>query len=319
MISEEEIRKNIGNAIKDTDFEGLGEKYTGKVRDNYTDRANNKRVIVVTDRISAFDVVLGTVPFKGQVLNQLAEYWFEETKDIAPSHFISAPDPNIMVVDLCKPFPVEVIVRAYITGSLWREYEKGEDNYGLGLPADMKKDQKFDKPILTPSTKAETGHDMPMKREDVIRLVPEEKYRQMEKTALDLFRKGSEIAAERGLILVDTKYEFGETADGRIVLIDEIHTPDSSRYWIKESYEKLFSAGESQKMLDKEYVRQWLITEKNYKGDGDAPEIDEEVLVNAARKYIEVYEIITGKEFKPAEGNPSERMKENLIKEGFAL
>ena len=243
MISNETIKNNINNTIKETEFSSLGERYKGKVRDNYTDKASQKRIIVVTDRISAFDVVLGTIPFKGQVLNQLAEFWFNETKDIAASHFLESPDSNVMIVTLCKPFPVEVIVRQYLTGSLWREYEKGEDNYGLGLPAGMKKDQKFDNVIITPSTKADEGHDMPMKREDVIKLVPEEKYAKMEETALKLFAMGSEVAASRSLILVDTKYEFGETKDGEILVIDEIHTPDSSRYWIKESYNELFEKG----------------------------------------------------------------------------
>ena len=311
MISEDAIRKNVNNTVKETDFPELGEKYTGKVRDNYTDDANSIRTIIATDRISAFDVVLGTIPFKGQVLNQLAADWFEKTKDVAKSHFIESPDPNVMVVQLCKPFPIEVIVRKYITGSLWREYEKGEDNYGLSLPAGMKKDQKFPKPIITPSTKAEEGHDMPMKREDVLKIIPEEKYKQMEETALKLFEAGTEISANRGLILVDTKYEFGENKDGEILLIDEIHTPDSSRYWMKGSYEELFEKGEPQRMLDKEYVRQWLI-ERGYMGDGEPPELSEEVIVTAAKKYVELYELITQKEFKVMEGDVKERIKANV-------
>lgn len=316
MIDDEVIKNNINNTIKETDFPGLGKKYVGKVRDNYT--AGNTRVIVVSDRISAFDVVLGTIPFKGQVLNQLTSYWFEETKDVAANHFIESPDPNIMVVRLCKPFPVEVIVRNYITGSLWREYEKGQDNYGLGLPAGMKKDHKFEQLIITPSTKADEGHDMPMKREDVLKLIPEEKYAKMEETALRLFKRGSEIAAKQGLILVDTKYEFGESADGEILLIDEIHTPDSSRYWIKESYEELYGKGQPQQMLDKEYVRQWLI-QRGYMGDGQPPKFSEEVIVTAAKKYIELYELITGKEFQVVERNVDERMRTNLINKGFKV
>jgi len=319
MLSEEVIRKNINNTIKETDFPMLGEKYRGKVRDNYTDKSSGRRVIVVTDRISAFDVVLGTVPFKGQILNQLAAFWFNETKDVAASHFISSPDPNVMVVKLCKPFPVEVVVRNYLTGSLWRECEKGQDNYGLNLPAGMKKDQKFDFPIITPSTKADSGHDMPMKRKDVLKIVPEEAYAKMEEMALKLFKRGSEIASERGLILVDTKYEFGEASDGEILVIDEIHTPDSSRFWIKESYERLLGKGKEQQMLDKEYVRQWLIKEKNYMGDGPAPEIDDDVKVKAARKYIEVYELITGKQFEAVKGDAEARMRESLIKSGLKV
>jgi len=319
MISEEVIRKNINNTIKETNFTGLGEKYKGKVRDNYTDESSGKRVIVVTDRISAFDVVLGTIPFKGQVLNQMAAFWFEQTKDVAASHFIESPDPNVMLVRLCKPFPVEVIVRNYITGSLWREYEKGQDNYGLNLPSGMSKDQKFASLIITPSTKATSGHDMPMKREDVLKLIPEEKYAKMEEAALKLFAKGSEVASNQGLILVDTKYEFGETPDGEILVIDEIHTPDSSRYWIEKSYGELFSQGKPQQMLDKEYIRQWLINGKNYMGNGESPEIDEEVKVTAAKKYIEVYERVTGKHFEVAEGNVEERIRKNLINRGFKV
>ncbi len=314
MISDETIRANIGNTLKETNFTGLGEKYIGKVRDNYTDEDKQRRIIIVTDRVSAFDVVLGTIPFKGQVLNQLAEYWFEETKDVAKSHLIESPDPNVMIVKLCKPFPVELIVRRYITGSLWREYEKGQDNYGLGLPSGMKKDQKLEKPILTPSTKASAGHDLPLKREDVLKMIDEEKYAKMEETALKLFEKGTEIAAKRGLILVDTKYEFGETKAGEILVIDEIHTPDSSRYWIKDGYEERQAKGEEQKMLDKEYVRQWLIKERNYMGNGPAPKIDEEVIVAAARKYVELYELLTGREFKASEGNAEKRIMQNLIK-----
>ncbi len=313
MISDETIRANIGNTIKETNFTWLGKKYKGKVRDNYTDEKSQRRIIIATDRLSAFDVVLGTIPFKGQVLNQLAEYWFDETKETAPSHFIESPDPNVMIARLCKPFPVELIVRRYITGSLWREYEKGQDNYGLRLPEGMKKDQKLEKPMLTPSTKASEGHDMPLKREGALKLIPEWKYAKMEKMALKLFEKGTEIAGKRGLILVDTKYEFGETKEGEILVIDEIHTPDSSRYWIKEGYEERLRKGEEQKMLDKEYVRQWLIKEKNYMGNGPSPKIDEDVIVTAARKYIELYEQVTGKDFKVIGGNAEERIMKSLI------
>ncbi len=313
MISDETIRANIGNTIRETNFAWLGERYKGKVRDNYTDEKSQRRTIIATDRISAFDVVLGTIPFKGQVLNQLAEYWFEETKGVAPSHFIESPDPNVMIAKLCKPFPAEVVVRQYLTGSLWREYEKGQDNYGLRLPKGMKKDQKLPKPIITPSTKASEGHDMPLKREGVLKLIPRGKYEKMEKMALKLFEKGTEIAGKRGLILVDTKYEFGETKEGEILVIDEIHTPDSSRYWIKACYEERFRKEEEQKMLDKEYIRQWLIREKNYMGNGPAPKIDEDVIVAAARKYIELYELITGNDFRIIEGKAEERIMKSLI------
>ncbi len=316
-MNEELIRKNINNTIKEADFT-LGDKYRGKVRDNYTLEDKQERVIIVTDRISAFDVVLDTIPFKGQVLNQLATYWFEETKDVAKSHFKSSPDPNVMVVTLCKPYPVEVIVRGYITGSLWREYQKGEDNYGLNLPAGLKPDQKFDEPILTPSTKADEGHDLPMTREKVVELIGEETYKKMEDTAIALFKRGQEIAAKRGLILVDTKYEFGQTKDGEILLIDEIHTPDSSRYWIADEYEEHFKKGEKQHMLDKEFLRQWLI-EHNYMGEGEPPTLTQEIKVAVAQKYIELYELITGKKFEITEGDVHDRVRKNLIKAGYEV
>ena len=318
MISEAHIKSHIRHTIEKTNFEILGARYQGKVRDNYTDYTNNTRIIIATDRISAFDRVMGVVPYKGQVLNQLATYWFEETADVAPSHFISSPDPNITVAKLCTPFPIEVIVRNYITGSLWREYERGEDNYGLQLAPHMQREQKFDQPIITPSTKAESGHDMPMKRQEVTKLVPEEKYQQIEKMALELFARGSSIAAERGLLLVDTKYEFGETVDGDIVVIDEIHTPDSSRYWMSEGYAERFQAGKPQRMLDKEYIRQWLI-ERNYTGQGDPPPIEEMVIVQAALKYIELYTMLTGQEFSATTGDIEARMRTNLTNNGFQI
>lgn len=316
MINDEQIKNNLNNTIEETNFSELGEKYTGKVRENYM--SNGKRIMITTDRISAFDVILGTIPFKGQVLNQIAAYWFEQTKDVAPNHIIEIPDPNVMVVKDCKPFPVEVIVRGYITGSAWRDYEKGNLISGIKLPDGLKKDQKFDEPILTPSTKAEVGHDMPISREEIMeKLVEPEKYKKIEQYAMALFKKGTQLAAQRGLILVDTKYEFGETQDGEIVVIDEIHTPDSSRYWIADEYEKRFANSEEQKMLDKEFIRQWLIKEKNFMGDGQAPEIDESVKIEAAKRYIETYELMTGEEFKVEEGDVNERIKKNLSAGGY--
>jgi phosphoribosylaminoimidazole-succinocarboxamide synthase len=315
MIPEESIRNNIDNTIADTDFSPLGKKYTGKVRDMYT--LGDKIVIIVTDRISAFDKVLGTIPFKGQVLNQIAAYWFEATKDIVPNHVVSVVDPNVMVVRMCTPFPIEMIVRGYITGSLWRAYEKGEDPYGLSLPAGLKKDQKLDAPLLTPSTKASEGHDLPLTRDAAVRIVGEGKYAEIERMALALYARGSEISLGRGLILVDTKYEFGE-AEGKVLVIDEIHTPDSSRYWIADGYDELFGAGKSQQMLDKEYVRQWLM-ERGFMGDGEIPRLPEEVVVTAARKYIELYEQVTGKQFVIIDGNVQQRIKENLINKGYSV
>lgn len=306
MLSGEEIKKQLAKTLKKTDFK-TGSKYQGKVRDNYT--IGNRRIIISTDRISAFDVVLDTIPFKGQVLNQLAEFWFRKTASVA-SHFIESPDPNVMVAKLCRPFPVEVVVRGYITGSLWREYKKGQDNYGLNLPKGMKKDQKLEAPVITPSTKAAKGHDMPLKREDVLKLMPEKTYSKIEKIALRLFARGSEIAARRGLMLVDTKYEFGMFGD-EVLVIDEIHTPDSSRFWIKDTYDELFARSAPQQMLDKEYVRQWLAS-NGFTGNGTPPKIPDEVKIEAAKRYIELYELVTGMEFIASAENASERIRNNL-------
>lgn len=307
MLSAEAIKNQLGRTLKKTDFK-TGKRYQGKVRDNYT--IGNRRIIVSTDRISAFDVVLDTIPFKGQVLNQLAGFWFSKTEGAAKSHYIESPDPNVMIAKLCRPFPVEVVVRGYITGSLWREYEKRQDNYGLNLPKGMKKDQKFEAPVITPSTKATEGHDMPLKRNDVLKLVPEKTYSEIEKMALRLFAKGREIAARRGLILVDTKYEFGIFGD-EVLVIDEIHTPDSSRFWIKSTYDELFSRSAPQQMLDKEYVRQWLAS-NGFTGSGTPPKIPDEVRIEAAKRYIELYELVTGTEFIASDENMPERIRNNL-------
>jgi len=242
-------------------FEGgdLGEHYKGKVREIFY--MDDEIIMVTTDRVSAFDHVLGTIPFKGQILTEIANFWFEKTKHIAPNHIISSPDPQVLVARKAKTLPVEVIVRGYITGSLWREYEQGiNGQYGFLLPEGLKKDQKFNTPILTPSTKAEYGlHDEPIARKDIISgLVDEKIYAQAEVYALKLFAAGQEWASKQGLILVDTKYEFG-MVDDELIVIDEIHTPDSSRYWIASEYEKRFNERKNQNMLDKENIRQWLI------------------------------------------------------------
>jgi phosphoribosylaminoimidazole-succinocarboxamide synthase len=304
MMDEKIIRNQIGRTLAKTNYD-FGERYQGKVRDNYT--KGGKRIIISTDRVSAFDVVLDTIPFKGQVLNQIAEFWFTKTKNVAENHVIDVPDPNIMVVKLCKPFPVEVIVRGYITGSLWREYEKNQDNYGLNLPANLKKDQKLDEPIITPSTKAAEGHDMPMKKNEVLKIIPEEIYSNIEKMALSLYKEGVNLSGRQGLILVDTKYEFGMSPDGKILVIDEVHTPDSSRFWIKDKYQELFNKGKSQQMLDKEYIRQWLFSQ-GFTGEGNHPIITEEVKIEAAKRYIELYELMTGMRFEPSDGDIEERI-----------
>ena len=299
-------------------FEGgdLGERYKGKVRENFY--MGDEIIMVTTDRVSAFDHVLGTIPFKGQILTEIANFWFEKTKHIAPNHIISSPDPQVLVARRAETLPVEVIVRGYITGSLWREYEQGiNGQYGFLLPEGLKKDQKFDTPILTPSTKAEYGkHYEPIARDAIVNgLVEESVYAQAEEYALDLFTAGQEWASKQGLILVDTKYEFG-MVDDELIVIDEIHTPDSSRYWIASEYEKRFNEGQSQNMLDKENIRQWLI-ERGFSGEGTPPVLTDEIRVTLAERYIELYTQLTGNEFHPLLGDVKSRIERNLEKAGI--
>ena len=299
-------------------FEGgdLGEHYKGKVRENFY--MDDEIIMVTTDRVSAFDHVLGTIPFKGQILTEIANFWFEKTKHIAPNHIISSPDPQVLVARKAKTLPVEVIVRGYITGSLWREYEQGiNGQYGFLLPNGLKKDQKFDTPILTPSTKAEYGlHDEPIARKDIVSgLVDEKIYAQAEVYALKLFAAGQEWASKQGLILVDTKYEFGMVED-ELIVIDEIHTPDSSRYWIASEYEKRFNERKNQNMLDKENIRQWLIG-RGFSGEGTPPVLTDEIRVTLAARYIELYTQLTGNEFHPLLGDVKSRIERNLEKAGI--
>lgn len=315
MINEEIIKKNLNNTLEETNFLGLGGRYKGKVRDNYI--KDDRRIMITTDRISAFDRVLTTLPFKGQILNQLSVFWFEKTKDIVENPIIDVPDPNVMVVKQCKIIPVEMVVRAYLTGSAWRDYKAGKDISGISLPEGMKKNQKLDKLIVTPSTKAATGHDEHIAKEELIAkgTVSEELYGQMEQAALKLFKKGTELAAKQGLILVDTKYEFG-LLNNKLVVCDEMHTPDSSRYWYTDAYEQLFKEGKEQRMLDKEYVRIWLINQ-GFMGDGAIPKIPNEIKIEAMKRYIKAYEQITGQEFKVEDKPILKRIEENLRKKGY--
>ena len=316
MINDEILKNQLNFNLEKTNF-NIGKRYEGKVRDNYL--LGDKRLIITTDRISAFDRVLCTIPFKGQVLNQTSAFWFEKTKDIVKNHVLQVPDPNVTVARECKLIPVEMVVRGYLTGvtttSAWYNYEKGvRDFCGNKLPDGMKKDQKFDKPIITPSTKAEKGaHDESVSGEEMIKrgIVDEKIYRQMEKVAIELYNFGKELVAKNNLILVDTKYEFGLDEDGNLTLIDEIHTPDSSRFWIKDTYDKLFSEGKEPQKLDKEYVRQFLAN-KGFIGEGEIPEIPDEVKIEAAKRYIKAYEMITGKEFEAEIEDISNRIKQNL-------
>lgn len=318
MLSDETIRSQIKYNLDKTNL-GIGKKYEGKVRDNYL--SGDKRIIITTDRISAFDRVLCTLPFKGQVLNQTSAFWFEKTKNIVKNHVIEVPDPNVTVGGECKLIPVEMVVRGYLTGvtttSAWYNYERGIRNFcGNILPEGMVKNQKFGKPIITPSTKAEHGqHDESISGEEVIKrnLVDKGIYIQMEKTAIALYTFGNKLVSKNNLILVDTKYEFGIDENNELTLIDEIHTPDSSRYWIKDTYDGLFSKGEEPQKLDKEYVRQFLAN-KGFIGEGKIPEIPDDVKVEAAKRYITAYEMITGNEFKAEVGDVKERIRKNLKK-----
>lgn len=281
-------------------FPGATKFYRGKVRDVYT--VGDKFVMIATDRISAFDVVLPKgIPYKGQVLNQIAAEFLDTTSDIVPNWKISVPHPNVTIGHRCEPYPVEMIVRAYLTGSSWRTYKSGQRHIcGVPVPDGLKEHDRFPEPIITPTTKAVEGHDEDITREEIISsgLIPEKEYLQLEKYSLEIFKRGTEIAAKRGLILVDTKYEFGKK-DGKIYLIDEIHTPDSSRYFYLEGYEERQAKGEAQKQLSKEFVREWLMA-KNFQGrEGQAiPEMSDAFVKEVSERYIELYEKVTGKAFK---------------------
>ncbi len=282
---------------------------SGKVREMCLQ--DDERIIVTTDRVSAFDVVLGTLPMKGQVLTQLSAWWFKQTKDIIPNHLLSNPDPNVMVVRNAKPLPVEVIVRGYITGvtktSLWKLYEAGERNaYGIALPEGLKKNDALPEAIITPTTKAEAGgHDERLTKQEIIErnILSEDLWTQIEHTALALFKRGQDLARKAGLLLVDTKYEFG-LVDNQLTLIDEVHTPDSSRYWTLRSYEQNPDKPES---LDKEFLREWFAAQ-GYRGEGTIPQMPDEFRVQVAERYISVYEKLTGAAFMPGSTPIGERI-----------
>lgn len=301
------------------DFPGIKDVYHGKVREVYS-LENDLLAMVVSDRISAFDVVLPKgIPFKGQVLNQIASEFLDATKDIVPNWKISTPDPMVTIGHRCDPFPIEMIVRKYLTGSSWRAYKKGERQIcGVPIPDGMKEHQAFETPILTPTTKAEQGeHDENISREEILKkgLVSEEDYIKLEEYSLALFQRGTEIAEKHGLILVDTKYEFGKK-DGQIYLIDEIHTPDSSRYFYKEGYQERFDKGEAQRQLSKEFVREWLM-ENGFQGEEgqSLPDITDEKANEISDRYIELYEKITGQTFVKANAdNLKTRIEDNVRK-----
>jgi phosphoribosylaminoimidazole-succinocarboxamide synthase len=290
------------SAIKETNFKFPGQTgfYKGKVRDVYT--INDKLlVMVVSDRISAFDVVLPEpIPFKGQVLNQIAAKFLNATQDIVPNWVLDVPDPTVTIGKICEPFKVEMVIRGYLAGHAWREYSAGKREVcGVKLPEGLKENDKLPEPIITPTTKASVGHDEDISREEILRqgIVSQADYEQLENYSRQLFKRGTQLAAERGLILVDTKYEFGK-ADGVIHLIDEIHTPDSSRYFYRDGYEELQAKGEPQRQLSKEFVRKWLI-ENGFQGkEGQQiPEMNFELVESISNRYIELYEHITGESF----------------------
>lgn len=312
----------MSNTIISTNFNFPGQKsvYHGKVREVYI-LENDTLLMVATDRLSAFDVVMPKgIPYKGQILNQIATKMMRDTEDLVPNWLIATPDPNVAIGEACEPFKVEMVIRGYMSGHAAREYKAGKRILcGVAMPEGMKENDKFPQPIITPATKAEMGdHDEDISREDILKrgIVSEEDYLQLEDYTRKLFQRGSEIAAKRGLILVDTKYEFGKTKDGKIVLIDEIHTPDSSRYFYAEGYEERQKNNESQKQLSKEFVRQWLI-QNGFQGlEGQkVPTMSDEYIETVSERYIELYENITGEKFVKADvSNIQERIEKNVLK-----
>ncbi|OGD93743.1 phosphoribosylaminoimidazolesuccinocarboxamide synthase [Candidatus Curtissbacteria bacterium RIFCSPHIGHO2_01_FULL_41_44] len=309
------------NSISEIKFPRLGKRYKGKVRDWYI--KNHLRILIATDRISAFDKVLGNVPFRGAVLNSLSYFWFEKTRDIVPNHMIGIIDPNVMLVTECQALPVEVVVRGYITGvtgtSLWKHYSDGERLiYGIKFPEGLSKNQKLGKPVITPTTRGTGagGHDEPITPPEIIKkkLVPANLWKQIEKIALIIFERGTRICEKAGFILADTKYEFGLDRNGKLALIDEIHTPDSSRLWVKKTYQARFKKGEEVENYDKEFMRIWF-RDQGYTGRGKIPQMPETLIAQIASRYIEVYEKITGDKFSiDLSILPKQRILESLSK-----
>jgi phosphoribosylaminoimidazole-succinocarboxamide synthase len=311
------IHAQLPQTLDAVDLDLPGTRHHGKVREAWA--RDGRRLLVTTDRVSAFDAELTTSPFKGQVLNQLALYWFNATRDLVPNHILSTPDPNAIVVRDLTPLKVEMVVRGYITGntstSAWTHYQKGvRDFCGNILPEGLRKDQQLEAPIVTPSTKAELGeHDESVSPAEIVRRgdVPKPIMDQLVEISLALFQRGVEQAARQGVILVDTKYEFGLDDQGRVTLMDEIHTPDSSRYWYADSYQELFEQGAEQRRIDKDHLRTWLAA-RGFTGDGPVPSIPDEVRVSTAQKYIEAFETLTGQPFLAEVGPVLERLRAGL-------
>jgi len=312
MISGQPLASTAFTFPRQTGFE------TGSVRDIYM-VGDDYLVMVATDRISAFDYLLpATIPGKGQVLTQIAKYFLEATSDIVPNWLISSPDPNVLLGHKCQPYRIEVVVRGYLVGHAWREYKDGKRELcGASMPDGMKEDQRFPEPIITPATHAAEGHDEDISPDDIIAkgIVPAEDWDRIEQYARALYKRGSEMAAERGLILVDTKYEFGKK-DGKLCLIDEVHTPDSSRYFYADGYEERLARGEHQRQLSKEFVREWLIAHDFQGLEGQVmPDIPDDFVQQTAERYIELYEKLTGRQFAPLEDQPIlQRIEQNTLK-----
>jgi phosphoribosylaminoimidazole-succinocarboxamide synthase len=321
-LTSEQISPLVQLAFTGSDLP-LPEKRTGKVRDWYT-LPEGRRLLVTTDRLSAFDRVLAAVPFKGQVLNQLSAWWFKNTTDLIDNHALQMPDPNALVAQEVQPFPVEVIVRGFITGvtstALWYRYSLGErEIYGYHFPEGLRKNQLLPEAIITPTTKGgPTGHDERLTCAEVTQhgLLDSTTWDQIQATALALFKRGQQTAPASGLILVDTKYEFGRAPDGRVMLIDEVHTPDSSRFWKSDSYQDCFETGQEPENFDKEFVR-IAYTQKNYRGEGQPPVMPADLWVAASQRYIQIYEMLTGQDFQPGQYPLGPRLEHNLNKAGI--
>lgn len=321
MFSKEIIQKQLGNCLDDTSFLNIPGMRKGKVRDTYD--LGDKLLLITTDRQSAFDRVLANIPFKGQVLNLVSEFWFKKSSHIVKNHIISVPDPNVTLATKCKVFPIEFVVRGYLTGSTdtsaWTLYQKGIRNIcGNVLEEGMRKNQKFDKPILTPTTKSD-AHDEPISAEQVIdrNIIDEKTWNKLQSIVFTLFEEGTKIADSHGLILVDTKYELGTDENGEIVLIDEIHTPDSSRYWLKESYQSRFAENKEPENIDKEFLRLWFKAHCDPYKDKVLPKAPDDLVVELSSRYITLYEMITGSEFRTDNIPVKERMSKNLKAAGI--
>lgn len=340
MVSKQSLRsknlkkvviENILSVVKKVNLKGFGKKHQGKVRDIYVldnkrifksrsdSRARSYLAIITTDRQSAFDKVLGFIPFKGQVLTRLSAFWFEKTVDIVQNHLISVPDPNVLLVKNCQLIPIEMVVRGYITGvtdtSIWGSYEKGERMiYGIKFPEGLKKNQKLKQYVITPTTKASIGHDERLTEKEILKkkLVSPKIWKQMKEVSLALFKRGQKICNKAGIILVDTKYEFGLDEKGKLILIDEVHTPDSSRYWVKSTYKERFKKGLEPESYDKEPLRIWF-KDHGYKGEGKPPQMPPEFLAKMSMLYMGIYEKITGQKFVPdMSKNVNSRIKKSL-------